>query len=303
MKRTTIGIAVVACFGITNCMAQKKMKNKEQPYPVYDREAHRGGRGLMPENTIPAMLNTIDLGMETLEMDTHITADGKVIVSHDEYINPLFSLTPDGKDIPKEDGRKYILYKMNYADIARFDVGLKFYSKFPQQKKIKASIPLLADLIDSVQEHIKTTGKRQVFYNIETKSSEKGDGKVNPDPETFVKLLMGVIEHKKIIPWVVIQSFDKRTLQIINKKYPDVRTSWLVDNKKTTTENLNELGFKPFIYSPNSKMVTADVVKECHAQGIKVLPWTPDTKEELDALKALGVDGVITDYPNLLLEN
>lgn len=298
MKKPLYIACVFLLAGIT-CKAQKVM-NKNAPYPTYDREAHRGGRGLMPENTIPAMLNTVDLGMETLEMDTHITADGKVIVSHDEYINPLFSLTPDGKEIPKEDGKKYILYKMNYADIAKFDVGSKYYSKFPQQKKMKVSMPLLADLIDSVQNHIKTTGKRQIFYNIETKSSEKGDGIYNPDPKTFVKLLMDVIIQKRILPWVVIQSFDKRTLQIINKKYPTVRTSWLVDNKKTTAENLDDLGFRPFIYSPNFKMVTADVVKDCHDKGIKVLPWTPDTKEDLEALKTLGVDGVITDYPNLL---
>jgi glycerophosphoryl diester phosphodiesterase len=299
MKKT-ICIALLGGFAISVCFAQKTKAVKNMPYPAYDREAHRGGRGLMPENTIPGMINTVNLGMETLEMDLHITADNKVIVSHDEYINPLFSLTPDGKEIPKEDTRRYILYKMNYADIAKFDVGSKPYSKFPDQKKMKVSIPLLADLIDSVQNYIKANGKRQVFYNIETKSSEKGDGTVNPDPETFVKLMMDVLEQKKILPYVVIQSFDKRTLQILNKKYPSVRTSWLVDNKKTTADNLADLGFKPFIYSPNSKMVTANVVKDCHAQGIKVLPWTPDTKEELDALKALGVDGVITDYPNLL---
>ncbi|MBE9666165.1 glycerophosphodiester phosphodiesterase family protein [Mucilaginibacter boryungensis] len=299
MKRT-ICLALLSGFILSGCFAQKSKQVKNMPYPAFDREAHRGGRGLMPENTIPAMINTVNLGMETLEMDLHITADNKVIVSHDEYINPLFSLTPDGKEIPKEDNRKYILYKMNYAEIAKFDVGSKPYSKFPDQKKMKVSIPLLADLIDSVQHYIKTSGKRQVFYNIETKSSEKGDGTVNPDPETFVKLMMDVLEEKKILPWVVIQSFDKRTLQILNKKYPTVRTSWLVDNKKSTAENLADLGFKPFIYSPNFKMVTADVVKDCHAQGIKVLPWTPDTKEEIDAMKALGVDGIITDYPNLL---
>jgi glycerophosphoryl diester phosphodiesterase len=295
----TICMALMGAFAITGCIAQKKAV-KNAPYPAFDREAHRGGRGLMPENTIPGMINTINLGMETLEMDLHITADNKVIVSHDEYINPLFSLTPDGKEIPKEDNRKYILYKMTYAEIAKFDVGSKPYSKFPEQKKMKVSIPLLADLIDSVQTYLKSTGKRQVLYNIETKSSDKGDGTVNPDPETFVKLMMEVLEQKKILPYVVIQSFDKRTIQLINKKYPEIRTSWLVDNKKTTTENLAELGYKPFIYSPNFKMVTADVVKECHAQGIKVLPWTPDTKEDIAAMKALGVDGIITDYPNFL---
>src|ERR1700712_208393 len=246
MKKTAY-IALAACLAAAACKAQQPKDVKNAPYPAYDREAHRGGRGLMPENTIPAMLNTVDLGMETLEMDTHITADGKVIVSHDEYVNPLFSLDPDGKEIPKEDKQKYDLFKMTYAEIARFDVGSKDYSKFPQQKKMKVSMPLLADLIDAVQSHIKTTGKRQIFYNIETKSTEKGDGIVNPDPETFVRLLMAVIIEKKILPYVVIQSFDKRTLQIINKKYPTVRTSWLVDNQKTTAENMDDLGFKPFI--------------------------------------------------------
>ena len=291
-------IALAALISTASCETQKIMVQNKS-YPAFDREAHRGGRGLMPENTISAMINTVDMGMETLEMDTHITADGKVILSHDEYINPLFSLTPDGKELTKEEARKYVFYKMNYADIAKFDVGSKYYDKFPQQKKMKVSIPLLADVIDSVQNHIKATGKSQVLYNIETKSSEKGDGIYNPDPETFVKLLMDVIEQKKITPFVVIQSFDKRTLQVLHKKYPNVRTSWLVDNKKTLSENLADLGFKPFIYSPNYKMVNAELVKQSHEQDIKVIPWTPDTREEINALKALGVDGIITDYPNL----
>jgi len=292
-------IAIVMLISMANVQAQKTMK-ENAPYPKFDREAHRGGRGLMPENTIPGMKNTIDLGLETLEMDLHISADNKVFVSHDEYVNYLFSLTPDGKEIPKEDAKKYVLYKMPYAEIAKFDVGSKPYSKFPDQKKMKVSMPLLSDLIDEVQAYLKSTGKPQVFYNIETKSSAAGDGEVNPDPETFVKLMMNVLMEKKILPYVVIQSFDKRTIQIIHNKYPNVRTSWLVDNKKTTAENLADLGYTPFIYSPNFKMVTADVVKECHDKGIKVLPWTPNTKEDIDNLKAMGVDGVISDYPNLL---
>src|ERR1700759_2406897 len=103
MKKT-LYTALTACIAITACKAQQPSVMKNAPYPAFDREAHRGGRGLMPENTIPAMLNTVDLGMESLEMDSHITADGKVIISHDEYINPLFSLSYDGKEIPKEDG-------------------------------------------------------------------------------------------------------------------------------------------------------------------------------------------------------
>lgn len=301
MKRVFC-LALLSGFIITGCNVKKNMRIKNMPYPAFDREAHRGGRGLMPENTIPAMLNAVDMGVETLEMDTHITADGKVILSHDEHINPLFSLSPDGSQVSKAAALNDAFFKMNYADIARFDVGSKYCSLFPQQKKMKVSIPLLADLIDSVERHIALTGKHHVFYNIETKSSQKYDGIYNPGPETFVKLLMDVIVKKKISPWVVIQSFDKRTLQIIHKKYPDVRTSWLVSNKKSLTENLADLGFKPFIYSPDFKLVDAKLVNDCHALGIKVVSWTPDTEAEINAQKALGVDGVISDYPNLLMQ-
>lgn len=140
-----------------------------------------------------------------------------------------------------------------------------------------------------------------MFYNIETKCSAKGDGIVNPGPEEFVKLLMDVIEQKGITPYVVIQSFDKRTLQVLHKKYPGVRTSYLVDNKKTVEENLADLGFNPFILSPAYKMVNAELVKKCHNKHIKVIPWTANTKEDIASLKQLNVDGIISDYPNLLV--
>jgi glycerophosphoryl diester phosphodiesterase len=298
MKKT-IHIALLVA-SITGCTAQK-MKITNAAFPAFDTEAHRGGRGLSPENTIPAMYNAIDIGVTTLEMDTHITADGKVVVAHDDTFNPLFALTPDGKDIPKGDATRYALYKMTYAEIARFDVGSKPYSKFPQQKRMKASVPLLADLIDSAQAYMKAKGKPQMFYNIETKCSAKDDGIYNPDPETFVKLLMDVLQTKEIMPYVVIQSFDKRTIQIIQKKYPKMRTSYLVDNKQSLAANLSDLGYTPFVYSPAYKLVTAEMVRQCRDKGIKIVPWTVNTKEEIDALKALGVDGIISDYPNLLM--
>jgi len=299
MNKRILVAAVMLTAG--SCTAQK-MDKKLVNFPAFDTEAHRGGRGLRPENTIPAMLNAVDIGITTLEMDTHITADGKVVVAHDDTFNPLFALAPGGAEIPKADARKYALYQMSYADIAKFDVGSKPYDKFPQQQKMKVHVPLLADLIDSVQAHLKATGKPQVFYNIETKSSADQDGVYNPDPETFVKLLMDVIAQKKIMPYVVIQSFDLRTIQVLHKKYPQVRTSFLVENKEPFATNLASLGFTPYIYSPNSKLVTAGLVKQCHDQGIKIIPWTVNTKEEIAALKALGVDGIISDYPNLLVQ-
>lgn len=293
-------LIVVLVAGCTQkTYQQKDMKNAS--FPSFSAEAHRGGRGLMPENTIIAMQDAMSFdAITTLEMDTHITKDGKVVVTHDDYLSPSFMLTPEGKDIPKADDKRYPIYQMNYDLLRTFDIGTKINAGFPQQKKIKTYIPLLADLIDSVQKEIKLKGKKQLFYNIETKCDVAGDNVVNPTPAVFVKLLMDVIEQKKITPYVVIQSFDKRTIQIINKQYPKVKTSFLVDNKKTYEENIADLGYKPFILSPNYKMVTAELVKKAHADGVKIVPWTANTPEEITRLKALKVDGIISDYPTLL---
>jgi glycerophosphoryl diester phosphodiesterase len=271
-------------------------------FPAFSTEAHRGGRGLMPENTIMAMKKAMDLGVTTLEMDTHVTGDNQVVLSHDEYLNPLFTLTPEGKEITKEASRQLILYKMPYETLRKYDVGSKYYSKFPEQLKVKAHIPLLSAVIDSVQQYAKEKGLKQPFYNIETKMGKDADNVLNPEPETFVKLLMEVIRAKKISPYVVIQSFDVRTIQILNKKYPDIRTSYLVD-KGNLEDNLKKLGYTPFIYSPAYKLVDAELVRQCHKRNIKVIPWTPNTQAEIAHLKSLGVDGIISDYPNLLVEN
>lgn len=265
--------------------------------PAFDYEAHRGGRGLMPENTISAMLNAIDLGVTTLEMDSHITADGRVIIAHDDYINPMFSLDEDGGEIKPGDAKRYVLYQMPYLRIRKFDVGIKPYSNFPLQSKKHANIPLLENLIDSVQNYLKTNHKNQVFYNIEIKSSKKGDNYLHPEPEKFVKLLMDVVEKKGIKAWVVVQSFDPRPLEILHRDYPKVRTSFLVDSGDLQ-ENLKRLTFTPFIYSPHEKLVNPDMIRNCHAAGIKVIPWTVNSKAAIQKLKDMGIDGVISDYPD-----
>jgi glycerophosphoryl diester phosphodiesterase len=296
-KYLVLAVATLAAF--LGCKSSQQ--NAAIKFPDFSAEAHRGGRGLMPENTIVAMRNAMSLQqVTTLEMDTHITKGHQVVVAHDDYINPNFMLDPEGKEIPKADAKRYSIYGFDYNFLKTFDVGSKKYTTFPQQKKIKTYIPLLNDLIDSVQNEIKSKHKKQYFYNIETKCDEEGDNITNPTPDIFVKLLMDVIEKKKITPYVVIQSFDKRTIQIINKKYPNVKTSYLVDNKKTYEENISDLGFKPFIISPIYKMVDANFVNKAHADGVKVIPWTANTTEEINRLKSLRVDGVISDYPNLL---
>jgi len=273
-------------------------------FPSFSAEAHRGGRGLWPENTIIAMQNAMKIdGITTLEMDTHITKDGKVVVTHDYYLSPGFMLTPDGKEIPVSDAKKYPIFQMDYKTLKAFDLGTKPLVGFPRQQKIKTHIPLLEDLIDAVQRDIKVNKRKQFFYNIETKCDAPGDGITNPEPAVFVKKLMDIIEKKKITPYVVIQSFDKRTIQIIHEKYPNVRTSFLVANKKTYEENISDLGYKPFILSPVWQMVNEELIRKAHADGVKVIPWTANKIEDMNALRALGVDGIISDYPDLLVQS
>jgi len=290
-----------------SCSTMKKQQSrKPAAFPAFDAESHRGGRGVMPENTIPAMLYSLSLDeITTLEMDVKVTADRKLVLGHDNYLNPWFTRKPNGEDLKEDEKENYAIMQMTYDELSQFDVGMKGHHLFPKQRKMEVSIPLLEDVIDSVQHFIKKEGRTQVFYNIETKSSEVGDHKYNPVPEEFVKLLMEVVEKKGITPYVIVQSADVRTLQVLRKKYPHVRTSYLVGARRknfTVEEDLEVLGFKPDIYSPNFKYITQSDVEKCQRMGMKVVVWTPNTKKEIDELKAMGVDGIITDYPELLLD-
>ncbi|RYD69191.1 MAG: glycerophosphodiester phosphodiesterase, partial [Sphingobacteriales bacterium] len=210
---------------------------------AFDKQGHRGGRGLMPENTLSSMKKAIDLGV-TLEMDISFTKEKLAIVSHDQFINPAFSLKPNGDSITKQEARSLRLYALSYDEIKRFNVGSKFYPLFPKQQKLKERIPLLAVLIDSVEAYAKQKGAKAPHYNIETKTSPQGDNLEHPAPQDFVDLLMAVLVKKGILDRTIIQSFDPRTLEIIHNQYPQVPTAWLLSNKKSLKENLSSLSFK-----------------------------------------------------------
>ena len=122
---------------------------------------------------------------------------------------------------------------------------------------------------------------------------------ISPNPDEFVELVVAICKSRNIMDKMNIQSFDVRPLQVIHKKYPAIKLSYLVANTKSINENLNDLGFVPDMYSPYYKTVTKNVVKDCHEKSMKIIPWTVDTKEEIDGLIEMGVDGIITDYPNL----
>lgn len=293
-------LALCASFALFACGHHQKMQTTNTQ-PAFDKQGHRGCRGLMPENTIPAMLKAIDLGVTTLEMDVVISKDQQVVVSHDPYFNADITTTPEGKTLTKAEGAKILLYGLTYDSIARYDVGLKPHPVFPRQEKMAVHKPLLADVISASEAHARTKGIAPLWYNIETKSKPSGDGINHPAPEAFVDLLVAEIKKAGIAERTIIQSFDVRTLQVVHKKYPALQTALLMEpsDKRTLGEQLAELGFVPQIYSPGFALVNADLVKACHAKGMKVIPWTLNTKEQMDKAKADGVDGIISDYPDL----
>jgi len=272
-------------------------------FPKFYKEGHRGTRGLMPENTIPSMKKAIEDGSNIIELDIQISKDNKVMVAHDPHINRHISLLPDGEQIPEEDARKYILYQMPYDSIRMFDVGSRYHSEFPQQKKIKAYIPLLGELIDSVENFTKEKSLAPIIYNIEIKARPDQDGITQPAPAELMDLVMEVVKSKDIGNRYYIQSFDIRQIQEVHNRYPGVVTGFLTSNKEASLDdNLKNIGFTPNIYSPHYKLATKELIENAHARGMKFVPWTVNTLDEMHQLKAMGVDGIITDYPNLFSE-
>lgn len=293
----------LAAFLMAGCQPQTPDTVVAKYFPEFYKQGHRGTRGLMPENTIPSMKQAIDDGANVIEVDIQISRDKQVMVAHDAYINRTFSLLPDGGEISEEDARKYILYQMDYDDIRKFDVGLKYHEGFPAQKKIPAYIPLLGELIDSVEAYTRNKGVPGIIYNIEIKSNPEHDGHYQPYPEELIALVMDVVRKREIDSRFYIQSFDVRQIQEVRKHYPDVVTGFLTGNKEASLEdNLKAIGFQPEIYSPHYSLATPELVKQCQDMGMKFIPWTVNTTDEMKTLIDMGVDGIITDFPNLLSE-
>lgn len=266
--------------------------------PKFDIQGHRGARGLMPENSIPAFLLALDSGVNTLELDLVITRDKQVVVSHEPWMLASICLSPQGDTLLKKEERRYNLYKMTAQEIAQWDCGSLGNTDFPKQTKLRVAKPLLQDVIVAVENHIKNFNRYEVDYNLEIKSTPEGDDKFHPKPEIFSDLVYNLVDQ--YLPWerVVIQSFDFRVLRYWHEKYPDVRLAALVMNQKSVDENLSDLGFIPSIYSPYYKLITRDDVKALHEKKVRVIPWTVNEEKDMLSLKGMNVDGFITDYPD-----
>lgn len=269
-----------------------------QYIPRFDVQGHRGARGLKPENSIPGFLTALDYGVTTLELDVVVTKDKQLVVSHEPWMSAAICLTPEGSEIAGKEEKRHNLYQMTYEEIAAFDCGSKGNEAFPGQEKMSVSKPLLRDVIAAVEDHIRSYTRYEVDYNIEIKSSAEGDGKFHPAPEEYSDLLYSLLDQYLPLRRVVVQSFDFRVLKYWHKKYPNVRLSALVSNAEPTSANLAALGFNPAIYSPHFKLVSRAMVNLVHSKGMRIIPWTVNEDSDMLSLKAMGVDGFITDYPD-----
>ncbi len=264
----------------------------------FDIQGHRGARGLAPENTIPAFFKALDLGVDTLELDTVVSRDGKLVVSHEPFFSSEISLDKIGATIPIEKQTEYSLFKMDYAEIKLFDVGSLGNRRFPEQQKLKTYKPLLSKVFKATQKYLRTNRLKPVWYNIETKSTVAGDNIFNPPPAVFAKLLYDEIIRNKMQKFVTVQSFDVRTLQEFKKFRVKMPLVLLVENKDGIEKNIEKLGFRPDIYSPNYLLVDERTVKYCREKLIKITPWTVNEIADLERMKKFNLDGIITDYPD-----
>jgi glycerophosphoryl diester phosphodiesterase len=284
-----------------------------------DLQGHRGARGLAPENTLPAFARALSLGVTTLEMDCAITKDGVVVVSHDPALNPDITRSPDGKWLETTGPA---IWTLTYAELQRYDVGrLKpgtaYAKRWPEQRPVDGTrIPRLADVFALV----KKSGNEAVRFNIETKISPLEPGQTT-GPEDFARKLIAAIRASGMAKRATIQSFDWRTLAVVQKEAPEIATVYLT-TVSGFMDNIQAKGETPWtagirfrdhgsvprmvkaaggaVWSPYLGDLTREAVKEAQALGLKVVVWTANNPADMRRVIEWGVDGVISDRPDLL---
>lgn len=284
----------------------------------FDLQGHRGARGLLPENTLPAFERALALGVSTLELDIGVTADATVVVAHDPYLNPLITRDAAGQWLEGTRGpllRSLTLQQVQAYDVGRIKAGTPYANTFSQQEARDGTrIPTLAQLFDLVAAR---PAAAHVRFNIETKiSPAQPDDTVSADAMT--RALLKAVRDAGMVSRVSVQSFDWRTLKLVQQLEPSIPTVCLTvqtanndntrDGSWTAGLKLADHGSTPklvkaagcAVWSPNGGAVTEPLVKEAQALGLKVVPWTINNPADMDRMIGWGVDGLISDYPDRL---
>ena len=287
---------------------------------AFDIEAHRGGRALFPENTLQSFANALTMGVNTLELDIGVTKDAAIVVSHERKLNPDLARGPDGAYIAPP-GIPFVqisLDEVKKYDVGQIRPGSAYAAQFPDQHAVPGTrIPTLIEVFDLVRK----SGDQDVRFNIETKIDPNHPDE-SPDPQRFVSLLLDLLQQQKFSDRVMVQSFDWRTLQLVQKQAPNIPTVYLTLQKGSgATNSLDKAtewtaGFNPAehgrslpqtikaaggaIWSPYFGDVDAALIAESHRLGLKVVVWTVNKPDDIARMIDIGVDGVISDHPDLL---
>lgn len=289
------------------------------PVDSFDLQGHRGARGLVPENTLAAFAKALEIGVTTLETDLAVTKDGVLVLSHDPTLNPDIVRGPDGVWLtpPRLAIRALTLAELQRYDVGRINPASRYAQTFSRQQPVDgARIPTLASLFE-----LAARSGKAVRFNIETKLSPDKPAET-PDAETFARLVVEAVRAAGLAARVTIQSFDWRTLIAAKRLAPEIETVCLTEENtlKDRHEGGNRrpspwlAGLDPVDYgrsaprlaaatgcgtwSPNFRELTPALVAEAHGLGLKVVPWTVNDPADLARVIDMGVDGLITDYPD-----
>ena len=287
---------------------------------AFDLQGHRGARGLAPENTLPSFERALALGVTTLELDIAITSDGVLVIHHDPTLNPDLTRDASGQFLER---RGPPIHSLSWAQLQTYDVGrLKpgtdYGKRYPEQQPVDGTrIPRLSDLFELV----KRRGDDKVRFAIETKVRPTHPDET-PAPESFARAVVAEIRKAGMAGRSQILSFDWRTLQTVQAIAPEIPTVYL-SAQQNWLDNIGAgrpegsawtAGFQHREHGSVPKMVKAaggnywsvyfgdldpQKVKEAQSLGLKVLVWTVNDPSVMSRMLDWGVDGLITDRPDL----
>ncbi|MCB0642879.1 MAG: glycerophosphodiester phosphodiesterase [Phaeodactylibacter sp.] len=264
-----------------------------------DWQGHRGARGLLPENTVPAFLKALEFPeVRTLELDVVLSKDHQLIVSHEPWMS--HHICSHSNTMPVRESQEDFLniYQMTYQQILTFDCGSRGHERFPEQVPQIAHKPSFPEVVEAVNAYCAENNRPLPHYNIEIKAEADWDNKFTPPPAEYVTAVLACLDSLELNGRLNIQSFDTRILEEVRQRAPEIPLAYLVDSVGSVAGSLEALSFKPEIYSPNFAMVNRNVVETVHQLNMRLIPWTVNEIAAMQTLIEIGVDGIITDYPN-----
>ena len=301
MKLTHLLSIVVFVFVWYSCQPHKRHQNLATTKQLLDLQGHRGARGLYPENSLPGFEEAMKWGVTTLELDLCVSADSQLVVSHEPWMNSKICQDPDGHSIPVSAQHDLNIYRMTYEEIHQYDCGSRGHPRFPKQKEVSTYKPTWREVVLRMDSLAHILGRPLPLYNIEIKRIPKYDGKYHPDAKTFSTLVMNEINAMGIAHRTTVQSFDVETINYFIHHYPKQSIAYLVESGHDWSQKMTLLDGLPSIYSPHYSLVDVHMVNDLHALDISVIPWTVNNPKKMKKLIRMGVDGLISDYPDRMM--